>query len=163
MKLYEIANEYVQILQLVEAGELTQDQIADTLESIGAEFDDKVRTCMMVVRQLQSDSNGIGAEIDRLKSLQKSIDSSAEGLIEYIKSGMLATGKDRLDLGLFKLTLRTPTKAVNIIDESKLPAKFFRVIPESKVVDKVALAAELKIGDIDGAELIDGKRSLLIK
>lgn len=163
MRLYDIAQEYAQLLQMVDVGQLTQEMVADTLESIGAEFDDKARNCMMIVRQMQSDSAGVSAEIDRLKALQKSIDSSADNLLDYIKAGMLSTGKDKLDLGLFKLTLRQPTKAVSVIDESLIPEAFFRIIPESKAVDKTALASALKLGAVDGAVLVDGKRSLMVK
>lgn len=164
MRLFDIAQEYVQLLQLVDAGELSADDVKDTLESINAEFDVKARNCMMVVRQLQADEDGIKKEIDRLTALKKSISSSSENLIDYIKAGMEATSKDKLDLGLFKLTLKVATKAVEVVDESQIPAKYFRVIPESKVVDKVALSKDLKDEiEITGAKLVDGKRALLIK
>lgn len=164
MRLYDIAQEYNQLLQMVDAGELSADDIKDTLESISAEFDVKARNCIMVVRQLESDSDGIAKEIDRLKSLQKSIDNSQSNLVDYVKSGMLSVGKDKLDLGIFKLTLRAATKAVEVTDESKIPALYFRVIPESKAVDKSLISAALKDGfEIEGAKLIDGKRALMIK
>jgi hypothetical protein len=163
MKLYDIAQEYNEILRLVDAGELTQEMIADTLESIGAEFEAKARNCMMIVSQLDSDSDGIKTQIDRLKALQKSVDNSRENLVDYIKEQMISIGSERLDLGIFKLTVRAATKAVNVLDESKIPEQYWRVIPESKVVDKSALSAALKIGIVDGAELVDGKRALLIK
>lgn len=163
MKLYEIADEYNQLLQLVDAGELTAEMIKDTLESIDAEFENKARNCMMIVAQLDSDSEGINAQIERLKVLKKSVDTSRESLAEYVKNGMLSIGKDKLDLGIFKLSIRAPSKAVNILDESKIPSQFWRIIPESKVVDKNSLSAALKFGNIEGAELVDGKRSLTIK
>ena len=54
----------------------------DTLESIGGEFSDKARNCMMIVRQLESDSAGIKAEIDRLKSKLNNVISTAEETIQ---------------------------------------------------------------------------------
>jgi hypothetical protein len=163
MKLYEIAPEYNDLMQLIEAGELTAEAAEDTLQAMNFAFEDKARSCVMIVRQLQADSAGISAEIDRLKKLQKSTDSSAESLLEYVKHEMMFTHKEKLDLGIFKLSLRAATKAVSVLDESKIPSEYFRVIPESKAVDKVALASALKVGDIEGAELVDGKRSLIIK
>ena len=91
MKLYEIANEYNQLLQLVESGELTADDIKDTLEAMDAEFDAKARNCLMIAAQLESDSDGIAKQIDRLKSLQKTTDNSREKLLEYVKGNMIAT------------------------------------------------------------------------
>lgn len=164
MRLYDIAREYLQVLQLVDAGELTEEMVKDTLESINAEFDVKALNCLMAVKQLQADSDGIEKEIDRLKSLRKQADDGAERLIEYIKTQMIATDKDKIDLGLFKITLKAASKAVEVFDEAKIPAKYWRVIPESKVVDKSAIASALKNNDlIEGAKLVDGKRALLIK
>ena len=163
MRLYDIAQEYNQLLRLVDDGELTAEMVKDTLESISAEFDDKALNCMMVVTQLDSDSDGIGKQIDRLKALQKSIDSSRENLVEYVKAGMLAVDKDKLDLGLFKLSIRKATVQLGEIDESKVPAKFWVTIPESKRLDRAALLAVRKLEEIEGVELSESKRSLQIK
>lgn len=163
MKLYEISEQFKQVQALFDNGDIDAQTLSDTVEGISLEFEDKARNCLMMARELEATSDGIKKEIDRLKALQKSIDSNADWLLDYIKTNMESTNQDKLDLGLFKVTLRAPTKAVNVLDESKLAAQFFRIIPESKAVDKVALAAALKLGAIEGAELVDGKRSLLIK
>lgn len=164
MKLYEIANSFQRVLQLAEAGELDEKTAKDTLESIGGEFSDKARNCMMIVRQLESDSAGIKSEIDRLKSLQDQTNKSVESLKEYIKSSMESIGSDKLDLGIFKLTLKAPTKAVEVIDATQIPADYWRIVPETKAVDKGLIATMIKAGEeIPGVQLIDGKRALLIK
>lgn len=164
MKLYEIANNYQQVLQLAEAGELDEQTAKDTLESISGEFGEKAKNCMMIVRQLESDSAGIKAEIERLKSLQAQSDKAAESLKDYIKFGMESVGSDKLDLGIFKLTLKAPTKAVEVIDTSLIPNEYWRVVPETKTIDKSLIATMIKTGkEIPGAKLVDGKRALLIK
>ena len=164
MKLYEIANNYQQVLQLAEAGELDEQTTKDTLESISGEFTDKARNCMMIVRQLESDSAGIKAEIDRLKLLQAQTDKAAESLKDYIKYGMESTGCDKVDLGIFKLTLKAASKAVEVFDESALPQDYFVVVPETKKPDKTLISKAIKDGfGVPGAKLIDGKRALLIK
>lgn len=164
MKLYEIANNYQQVLQLAEAGELDEQTAKDTLESISGEFSEKAKNCMMIVRQLESDSAGIKAEIDRLKLLQDQTNKASESLKDYIKLGMESVGSDKLDLGIFKLTLKAPTKAVDIVDANLIPNEYWRVVPETKAVDKSLLSTMMKNGkEIPGAKLIDGKRALLIK
>lgn len=164
MKLYEIANSYQQVLQMAETGELDEQTAKDTLESIGGEFSEKAKNCMMIVRQLESDSAGIKAEIDRLKALQNQSEKAAESLKNYIKFGMESVGADKLDLGIFKLTLKAPTKSVEIFDESVLPQDYFVVVPETKRPDKTLISKAIKDGfDVSGAKLVDGKRALLIK
>lgn len=164
MKLYEIANNYNHVLQLAEDGGLDDQTAKDTMEAISGEFDVKAKNCMMIVKKLESDAAGIKAEIDRLKSLQEQANKSIDSLKDYIKSGMEAMGSDKLDLGIFKLTLKAPTKAVEITDTSLIPADYWRVVPETKAVDKALIATMIKTGkEVPGANLVDGKRALLIK
>jgi hypothetical protein len=164
MRLYEISQEYTQLLQLVEDGELTHDMIADTLTAIDAEFDIKARNCMMIVAEFDKDLAGIQAQIDRLTALKKSSESSRENLVDYVKTEMLKTGKEKLDLGIFKLSIRAATQQLPPdIDESLVPSDYFVVIPESKRIDRRALLAAVKLNQVDGINLVDSKRSLTIK
>jgi len=164
MRLYDIAQEYLQLLQLVDAGELTAEMVADTLESINASFDIKARNCVMVVAELDKDLAGIQVQIDRLTALKKSTESSRENLVEYVKNGMLTTGKVNLDLGLFKLSIRAATKQLPAeIDSTLIPLDCFTVIPQEWKIDRRALLAAVKIKPIAGIELVDSKRSLTIK
>lgn len=76
---------------------------------------------------------------------------------------MQASNQEKIDLGLFKLTLKKPTKQLGEIDESKINDKYFIVVPEIKKLDKRLLLSEAKLEEIDGVELVDSKRALLIK
>ena len=163
MKLYQLTEEFKALNALYENGEIDAQVLADTLEGVQASFADKVRNCMMVRQSLAMEQSGIENEIARLKALLDANKKQVDSIDEYIKINMVESQQDKLDLGIFKLTLRAPVKAVNVIDESKIPSQFWRVIPEAKVVDKSALSAALKLGEIEGAELVDGKRALIIK
>lgn len=162
-KLYEIAQEFREVMALVESGDLSMEDIADTLDAIDIEFKDKAKNCLMVIRAKEADLNGVQAEIDRLTALKKSAQASCDGLKKYVKNCMELTGISSLDLSTFKLTLKAPTKKVEVYDEAKLAREFFRVVPEKWEVDKVKLSAALKVGEIEGAMLVDGERALLIK
>lgn len=164
MQLYKLANEYKKFLDLAEAGELDAQTIKDTMEALNDEFAVKAENCLMIVKQLERDSAGYQAEISRMKALQEQADKSAESLKDYVKECMASAGHDKLDLKLFKLTLKKATKAVEIVDTALIPADYWRVIPETKAVDKALISTMLKLEkDVPGAKLVDGKRALLIK
>lgn len=163
MKLYEITEEFKVLKSLYDNGEIDAQTLSDTLEGVQASFEDKLRNCMMVRQSLVMEQTGVENEITRLKSLLDANKKQVDSLDDYIKFNMTEAQQDKLDLGIFKLTLRAPVKAVNVIDESKIPLQFWRVIPESKTVDKNALSAALKLGAVEGAEFVDGKRALIIK
>lgn len=163
MKLYEISNEYRELLNLVDDGELTSDQIADTIDAIEAEFEIKARQCVAVIKELEGAAMVAKAESDRLVKLAISYSNSAVSMKDYLKANMEATGKEKLDLGIFKLTMKKCSQVVAVDDERKIPANYWRVIPETRQVDKRSLLTDLKNGPIDGAHLEDGKPALLIK
>jgi hypothetical protein len=66
---------------------------------------------------------------------------------------MQATGQKKATAGLFSLSLRE-NKSCEILDASKIPAEYLRVIPASTEPDKKAMLAALKDGkQIDGVNL----------
>lgn len=163
MRLYEIRDEYLGLLSLAEDGELSHEAIADTVEALDYEFEDKARNCIMVMKELEAGAETARAEMERLKALAENRKKQAERVKEYVSANMQAINKDKMDLGIFSLTLKKPTKVAEVLDESKIPEAYFVEIPATKKLDKRSLLADLKSGPVNGAELKDGKRALLIK
>lgn len=164
MRLYEIANEFKGLMQLAEDGELSPEAIADTLEALTCEFEEKAKALIIIKKQIEAQASAFKDEIDRMQNLKKLCEKQSDDIEEYLRVNMVAIKADKFDLGLFKVTLRKATQAVEVIDESKIPSQYWRVIPESKAVDKSLIATDLKAEkEIEGARLIDGKRALLIK
>jgi hypothetical protein len=151
------------LMTLVERGEFTLDEVADTLEGIQAEMDDKCRAVLHVREMLLGDIATIDAEIERLQALRKAPANSVDRLTESLKSTMLALNEDKMNLGTFKLTLRKPMKKLGEIDESRVPNGYFVDVPATRKLDKRALLADAKIKEIQGVSVVDGERSLMIK
>lgn len=163
MKLYEITEEMKAVQALVDRGDMTDEMVADTLEALSGEFEDKARAVLMVRQGILADVAGVEKELERLNKLKTACNNDAERLADYLKNNMLRLEKDKADLGIFKLTLRKPARKLGEIEEWKIPEQFFTVIPESKKLDKRALLAAVKAGETDCVELIDGERSLQIR
>lgn len=163
MKLYEIADNMRELQAMADAGELTETDIADTLEGLTGEFNDKAEAALKVRQSMLGEVAAIEREIDRLISLKQAPINSAQRLGDYIKNNMLALNKDKIDLGIFKLTLKKPSVKLGAIDESKIPNVFFTVVPESKKLDKRALLKAAKESPMEGVELGESERALIIK
>lgn len=163
MRLFDIAEEMKGLQSLVDSGEMTANDIKDTLEGVEASFDDKCRATLKVRQALLGDVAAIDNEIARLNELKKAPQNSADRLAEYLKDTMIAVEKDKLDLGIFRVTLRKASMQLGSVDESKIPEMYFQHIPETKKLDKRALLAAVKNGDTDCVKLIEGKRGLVIK
>lgn len=163
MQLYKIAENMRELQGLIDGGEFTTEQLSDTVEMVNEEMEDKIKSCLMVRQNELAKADAIQSEINRLLKLQKAHSDSALWISDYVKSAMLKTNCDKLDLGLFKLTLRKAPPKLGEIDESKVPSEFFTVVPESKKLDKRALLKAAKESSIDGVSIVDGERALTVK
>ena len=163
MKLYEISEQFRNLQALFDEDLIDAQAFEDTIQIIEASFADKARNCVMMQRELQARLSAIKAEKDRLSKLERSQNNAMELIEEYLRHNMEATNHDKLDLGIFSLTLKKASlKLPNEINESELPSEYFKVIPETKTLDKVALLSAVKSGKVN-IELVEGRRALLIK
>lgn len=161
MKLYELPAQIGRLAELAEDN--GQEFVADTLESLQMEFEEKARNIVALSACMDSDVEAIDAEIKRLTARKKTIQARQEWVKSYLIDNMEKSGISKISCPLFSITLRKPAKAVLIEDESLLPDDCVSVVTTIKP-DKKEIAKKLKEGvDVPGAKLVDGKASLLIK
>lgn len=158
-KLYDIANEYAQLLN----EELPADMIADTVEAFEGEFTDKVENILGLIKNEQYTCDALKAEAKKLNERAKATQNRIDNLKSYIIESMNTLDKKSMNAGVHSLTVRAPSKSVNIIDAHKLPAEFVEYVTEVKP-DKNLIKEKLKLGEqIEGAEMQVGKPSLIVK
>lgn len=154
MTLYEMSAAARELLALLEAGEIDEQTVLDTMESIGA--GEKLEAYIHVQKELEKEIAGFKAEIDRMTERKKALESRVERLKAAQVQFMQATGQKSASAGTFRLTLRE-SKSVEITDEAAIPAEYITVIPSSTRPDKKAMLAALKDGaEISGASLKTG-------
>ena len=159
MNLYELKENYLKVLELIEAGE---ENLEDTLESINDTIEVKAENYAKIIRNLEGNVNMLKAEVERLNSRKKSIEGNVDRLKENLKMAMIATCKEKIKTGLFNITVANNPVALNVIDENKIPEEYFKVEVIRKL-DTAAIKDVLKAGQvIEGAELTQG-RGLRIK
>ena len=163
MKLYEITDEARQLLQLVEDGEMTEQEIADTLEGVQLEFNEKAEQIGYLLKNLEPFEGGIDAEIKRLQAKKKAIQNRGDSIREYLRINMEACGIKKIECPAFAITLRKPQPKAEVENEQALPDDYVTV-KTSFAPDKRAILADLKAGkQIPGAKLQMGTSSVLIK
>ncbi|QHJ85137.1 MAG: hypothetical protein [Bacteriophage sp.] len=160
VKLYEVANDYA---KLYNDDSFTQEEIQDTLDAIEGELGDKVGNVLAIIKNLQSDAEALKAESVKLADRAKSALNKADSLKQYIVSSMGSAGLKKLSAGVQSVTVRAPSKKVNIVDVDKLPIelKEFETVIKPMTMEIKHL---LNSGqEVPGAEIVTGKPSLLIK
>lgn len=154
MTLFEMSAAARELLALLEAGEIDEQTVLDTMESIGA--NEKLESYVYVQKNLEAEIDAFKAEIERMTARKKSLEAQVERLKNAQISFMQASGQKSANAGTFKLTMRE-NKSVEITDEAAIPAEYITVIPSSTRPDKKAMLAALKEGkEISGASLKTG-------
>lgn len=150
MKLYELSQQYAQLVELVE--ELDEVTFRDTLESIQEEIDDKVENTAKLMRSFQVDVDALKLEEKRLADRRRAIEKRIESIKDYLKNQMEVAGIDKVKRPTLTVSIANNPPSVEIEDESLIP--FDYMVPQPARIDKKALLTALKEGqDISGASI----------
>lgn len=150
MTLYEMTEAAKQLYDLFTTGDIPEEAVVDTLESLGVEG--KIEDYCHVIGQLNADIVMCDNEIARLEAnkaaAKKGIDRMKAALSAYLQ----ATNTDKTKAGTFTLSFRK-SESVVIKDEMALPIEFIRT-KTTTAPDKTAIKNAIKSGvSVAGAEL----------
>lgn len=154
MNLYEIREEFLALLDAIENGEIPDEAIADTLEGMKGEFDEKIENTACYIKNLKAEADAIKAEENSLKERRQ----AKEHQIERFKSGMMECmsrlGIKKVEGARARVTISTRAGASVIISpDAVIPEEYQRTKVEP---DKTALKEALKAGvAIKGVTLAD--------
>lgn len=158
-KLYEIANQYAEL----ENSGLEPELIADTLEGIQGEFEDKVENVLKLIKNEQAYADALKAEARSFSERAKVSENKIESLKAYLVSSIEVAGLKSVRAGMMSVSLRAPSKSVEVTDVNKIPVDYIEFDTVIKP-DKLAIKKLLEAGqEVPGCELKTGKPSLLIK
>ena len=166
--LYDISTQYSAFLSAVEAGEIPEDAISDTLAGLDGELEEKVDNIACIIKQLNAEADAIKAEKDALNERQQTKVHAADRLKEYIRQSMSLSGKKKIETARNCVSIGKPvTKAViTDLDALKDYGYVWKPYDYTKEtnVDKTALKEALQAGTVvPGATLEDGAPRLTIK
>lgn len=149
MTLYELTTAAAQLYELLSSGEIDEQTLNDTLAALGSE--EKLESYCKVIRQLEADAEALKAEKDRIYKKQQATENSIARMKSVIAEFLKSHDAKKSTAGIFTVSL-SESKAVNITDENKVPARF--LVEQPPKIDKSAIRAELMAGgDVEGCEL----------
>lgn len=164
MTIYEITNDYLQLMQMMEDPELDPQTLADTMEGIEGELEDKADNYARVMKNMEADLNGIKAEIDRLSTRKKTIENNIKRMKEALQFSMETTGKTKFKTELFSFGIRKNAPAV-VMDEpyiENVPERFLKY--SDPTINRSAIKEAIQNGeDLEGLAHLEQSKSLTIK
>lgn len=157
MKLYELTNDYLALMQAIENDELPEEAIADTLEAITASIEDKADNIACALKNLEAECKAIKAEEDRLAERRKAKEKSHKRIKQYLSDTLQNAGLTKIETARNCITFRK-SESVEVDEETFITwAQKNRddlLTYSAPSVNKTEIKKALKDGiEIVGAEL----------
>lgn len=119
--LYEIQEQYESLLNAIAEGEIPEEAINDTLESIESEFSEKADNIACYIKSIYAEVDAIKEEAATLTERAKIKEHKVEKLKEYLLSAMKALKKDKIETtrNVIKVGICPPSVSIDGENESK--------------------------------------------
>jgi len=149
--LYQLNNAYAQLQQMIEEG---QEGLEDTLASITDAVEEKLEAYAMVIKNIESDVEGIKSEEKRLAERRKIMENGVTRMKQAIAETLQGSGQDKVKTEKFTFSFRKSSK-VEVSDIDSLPQEYVKV---ERTISRSELAKALKAGEqIEGAQLVENQ------
>ena len=154
-QLYIIAQEYKDAADKLADLDLDAQTIADTLEGLAGDLEQKATATAMVIRNMDSLAAQIKEAEAELSKRRKSLESRAQSLTKYLRDCMIHSGRDLIESPHFAIKIKKNPPHVVIDSPEMIPAEFMKAPPPPPPsIDKVAIKEALKSGaEVPGARI----------
>ena len=159
--LYELTDEYLQVLEMAEDPDIDPEVFSDTLEGLSGEIEIKADGYARIIASLEAQMDAIRVEENRLGARRKSLMNKVESMKRNLMSSMTVTGKTKFRTELFSFTIKKNPPAVVIDDKDKIPDEFWK--KQEPVLDKAGIKDLLKTGETCDYAHLEQSESLLIR
>lgn len=160
MKLIELTDIYKNILNLIDSGESTEDELKLALNQIEDEIETKAQNIAFVLKEIDSDIEKFKSIEDEFARKRKTLEFNKANLKQYLETNMIATDKKKFKTEFFSFNIQKNTPSLNIVNEDFIPDEYY--IFEKKLLKRELLDAVKGGLEIDGV-LLKQSESLRIR
>lgn len=161
--IYELTEDYMNLLAMAEDPDIDEQAFMDTLEGIEGALEDKADGYAKVMKQLEANADGLEAEIKRLQERKSLMAKNVDRMKSTLQKMMETTGKEKFKTELFSFNIQNnpPSLVMDSEDIEVIPMEY--LVPQDPKIDKTKIKADIKAGkEITFAHMVTG-RSLRIK
>lgn len=161
--IYELTEDYMNLLAMAEDPDIDEQAFMDTLEGIEGALEDKADGYAKVMKQLEANADGLDAEIERLQERKSLMAKNVDRMKSTLQKMMETTGKKKFKTELFSFNIQNnpPSLVMDSEDIEVIPMEY--LVPQDPKIDKTKIKADIKAGkEITFAHMVTG-RSLRIK
>ena len=157
--LYELAGEYKLLSEKLDAADLDEQTVADTLEGASGDLQEKAVNVAKYAKSQDSDAEQIEIEAKAMLERAAAKRKKATKLREYLHDTLLLTGINKIESPWFVISIKNNPESVSVLDEQQIPRDYFKEIPATFKLDKTLVKQAIKDGfQIAGCSLVRGTR-----
>ena len=144
--IFDLADDYLQILSMMDDPDLNPQTLRDTMEAVEGTLEDKFDNYVFVAKEMQADINTLEETIKELQARKNSKENNLKKMKEIMTLVMNTTGKVKFKTPLHSYWVQKNPESV-VIDTEDV-----RAIPEDYLTfkepepDKAAIKAAIKDG-----------------
>ena len=151
IKLYEISQSYLNILDLLEDEEENKELFQHALGMIDDAFETKAENIAKVLNAIKGNIEIVKAEEKRLYDRRKAMENKMGWLKKYLEDEMIAIDKKKFKTDLFSFGIQKNPPSLKVTTEEYIPEEYYEVtrslirrellkdIKEGLVIDGVSL------------------------
>ena len=164
MKLYELTEQCKEVEASLEESGFDAETVADTLEGMFGEFEDKAIAIAQMIQNHRADAAKIKEAIAGMSARAKRLEDSAEWLSSYLLANMLAIGERKISSPYFVIAAKKNPPSVIVDDEASIPDRFLSYKPApAPVPNKVAIKAAIAAGEVVAGARLEQSTKLDIR
>jgi len=157
--LFELAAEYRAISDKLHDLDMDEQTIADTLESIGGDLQEKSVNVAKYFRNMEADADKIEEAAKAMMERARAIRKRAASLKKYLHDNMERAGITKIESPWFVVSIKNNPASVKIDDESLIPDDYMREIPAKFEPDKKMIKSAMDEGyQVPGCHIERGTR-----
>lgn len=149
MTLYELTQEYQELLAMMEDPDIDPQVIADTMEGLDGEIEIKAESYIRVLKELEAESNKIDAELKRLGSRYDTCQINIRKLKDSLLTSMQETGKDKIQTEHFRISVAKNGGLKPIRVTGDVPPEFCKLEPDNKKIREALNNGELEFAHFE--------------
>ncbi|EGQ3873786.1 siphovirus Gp157 family protein [Staphylococcus pseudintermedius] len=153
--LFDLNQNELAILEMLENEELSFDDVKDTLDAIKDEQKRKYDAMQKMILSLKGDINTLKEREAALNKRRKSYENKIKSLQNYMLDSMRFKGERKFKTEEFTYFIRK-SDSTQIDDENAIPDKY--KIEQAPKINKTQIKKDIKAGiDVKGASLVENE------
>lgn len=161
--LYKLTAEMQMLLDMAEDPECDPQAIADTLEGLQYDMDEKFESYCCVLRQLEADQYAVETEEKRFNKKKQTIKNNIDRMKQAMQNAMVVSGRKEVRAGLFNVKLQNNGGLKPIVFDGEVPDEFVRFVPQNDTAAIRAYLDGLGDGECEWAHYGDRGQHIAIK